>query len=174
MRLPPLFATFAFSVALASTAMAGPVSLKPVAVSPDLQKKFDKEYGVREVDQLQDAIEASLARALANAGGSVSDSAPVTIETTLIDAKPSHPTFGQLSRQPSLDAIRSISVGGAELRARILDSNGMVLRNVKYRWFETDLAWAHGKSVWGDARTAITSFSAQVARAYRELYAAGS
>lgn len=174
MRLNLVFAAFASSIALAGAAWAGPVAVKPVSVAPELQKKFEKDYGVREVDQLQDAVEAALTRALGKAGGSVSETAPVQVEAVLLDVKPSRPTFEQASRQPSLDIGRSVSAGGAELHARILDSKGAVLREVKYRWFETDLEWAHAKSVWSDARTAISRFATQVAGAYREVDAPGS
>lgn len=172
MRFLSLVAAAALSVAFAATAAAAPVVVRPLAIDAELQKKFEDEYGTREIAELSEAVSRSLASELRQAGGSVADAGPITIETTLIDVKPSKPTMEQLSDKPGLDYFGSMSLGGAELRARFLAADGSVLREVSYDWYETDLFNTRAVNTWSDARRAVRRFADKVADAYR-VQAAG-
>lgn len=167
MRLFAAAAVAALAVAFASPAAADAVALRPMTVDAALQTKFDDDYGQREIAVLQNIVARALERELTQAGATVADTAPVTVETTLVDVKPSRPTFQQAVDTPGLDTIRSVSVGGAELRARILGADGAVLGEVSYEWFETDLAFSNALSTWGDAHRAIRRFADKVGDAYR-------
>ncbi len=165
MRL--LVALAALAVAYAAPAAADPVALRPMTVDAKLQEKFDEDYGAREIAVLQSLVTRALTRELTAAGATIADAAPVTVETTLLDAKPSRPTMQQTIDTPGLDALRSISIGGAELRARLLDANGAPLGEVTYEWFETDLRFSLANGTWSDAQRAIRRFADKVGDAYR-------
>lgn len=165
-----LIAAFAVLFMLALPAAAdGPVSLAPAAYSPEFQEKLTDEYGEREGDYLQREIERELTQALARVGGVVSDTGPVRIETTIVDARPNRPTFQQLADRPGLDFMRSISIGGAELRATLRGADGAVLGEVEHRFYEHDIRNVIGLSTWGDARRSIDRFARKVAREYERL-----
>jgi hypothetical protein len=167
MRLLSIAAAAALSIAFAATAAAGPVVVRPLAIEADLQKKFEDEYGTREIAELRDALSRALENELRQAGGSVADSGPIAIETTLVDVKPSKPTLEQLSDKPGLDYSRSVSLGGAELRARLVAADGRVLNEFSYDWYESDLLNSTALGTWSDARRAIRRFADKVGDAYR-------
>jgi hypothetical protein len=167
MRVFAFAAAIALSMTFAATAAAGPVVVRPFTVDTTLQKKFEDDYGTREIATLQQVFTSALTRELSQAGGAVSDSGPVIIETTLVDVKPSKPTLEQVRHKPGLDQFRSISLGGAELRARILAADGRVLQEVNYDWYETDLLTMPALTTWSDADRAIRRFADKVAEAYR-------
>ncbi|MDZ4776014.1 MAG: hypothetical protein SGJ23_04415 [Alphaproteobacteria bacterium] len=167
MRLLAIAAAAGLSLAFAATASAGPVVVRPIAVEADLQKKFDDDYGTREIAELQEALNRALAAELASVGATIGAEGPITIETTLVDVKPSRPTLAQGQKRPGLDMIRSVSLGGAELKARLVAADGRVLNEFSYDWYEYDLANAYGTSTWSDARRAIRRYADRVAAAYR-------
>lgn len=167
MRLLSIVAAAAASFAFAATAAAGPVVVRPLAIEADLQKKFEDEYGTREIAELQGVLARSLESELRQAGASVAASGPVTIETTLVDVRPSKPTMEQLSDKPGLDYFSSISLGGAELRARLIAADGRVLNEFSYDWYESDLLNSTALGTWTDARRAIRRFADKVGDAYR-------
>ncbi len=167
MRLITAAAIAGLALALAAPASAAPVTVRPVAIDAELQKTFDDDYGQREVAILQKIVADALERELTEAGATVADGAPVSIETTLVDVKPSKPTFQQAVDTVGLDTIRSISIGGAELRARIVGADGATLGEVTYEWYESDLLFSTANTTWSDARHAIRRFAGKVGDAYR-------
>ena len=167
MRLLAFAAASVLSIAFAASAAAGPVVVRPLAIDPELQTKFEDDYGTREIAELSDAVSRALASELRQAGGTIADSGPITIETTLIDVKPSKPTMEQLADKPGLDYFGSVSLGGAELRARFLAADGSVLREINYDWYETDLLTSTSLGTWSDARRAVRRFADKVGQAYR-------
>ncbi len=167
MRLFTAAAIAGLALALAAPASAAPVTVRPMAIDAELQKKFDDDYGQREVAVLQRIVADALARELTQAGATISDSAAISIETTLVDVKPSKPTFYQATENIGLDTIRSVSIGGAELRARIVGADGATLGEVTYDWYESDLLFSTAQSTWSDARHAIRRFADKVGNAYR-------
>jgi hypothetical protein len=168
MRLFAAAAIVALAFAAASPAMAADVALRPMTVDAKLQDKFADDYGEREVAVLRKMVESALSRELTQAGATIADSGPVAVETTLVDVKPSRPTFQQAIDKPGLDTIRSISIGGAELHARLVGADGTTLRDVTYEWYESDLAFSTALTTWGDAERAIRRFADKVGDAYRE------
>ncbi|MDX2235840.1 MAG: hypothetical protein NW200_15175 [Hyphomonadaceae bacterium] len=162
-----LFAAVALAgLALATPAFAADVAVRPMAVESALQEKFTDDYGEREIAILQRTVARALERELKQAGATLADDAPLTVETTLVDVKPSRPTFQQAADRPGLDTLRSISVGGAELRARILGADGAVVKEIAYEWYETDLAFSNAITTWADAERAIRRFAHKVGDAY--------
>lgn len=167
MRLLAATAFSALLLAFAAPASAAPVTVKPASIDAELQKEFEDNYGEREIAVLQRAIAGALTRELAAGGATVGEGAPVTIETTLVNVKPSRPTLQQAMDQPGLDTIRSISLGGAELRARVVGADGATLSEVTHKWYEYDLLFSNAGTTWSDARRAIRHFADKVGDAYR-------
>lgn len=166
MRIASLLVGFA-AAALAQSAWAAPVTVAPVAVSAEFQTELDDELGAREGDVLRNAVTRSVTAALTRHGATVAANAPVTIETTIIEADPNRPTFEQVSHRPGLDLYRSMSVGGAELRAVVRAADGRVLSEVTHRRYNPSFVdLTGGESTWSEARYAIRQFAEKVADAY--------
>jgi len=73
----------------------------------------------------------------------------------------------QLTGRPGLDAFRSISVGGAELRAVLRGAGGQVVAEVEHRRYTNSLRDLVGEpTTWTDARRSIGQFAEKVADAY--------
>jgi hypothetical protein len=100
-----------------------------------------------------EAIDAELARRGVSSAG--------RIEVTIVDAEPNRPTMQQLRDRPSLDPS-SISIGGAELQARLPD--GEVVTHRRYNHSLADIGGA--ATTWSEARRAIRQFAVKVADAY--------
>jgi len=167
MRLVLSAAVSVLALAFTAAAHAGPVVVRPLAIDAALQTKFEEDYGTREIAELQGAFDRALTRELAARGGAVSESGPITIETTLVDAKPSKPTMQQALDKSGLDMMRSASLGGAELKVRFLAADGRVLNEFSYDWYETDLFSSTALTTWSDARDAIRRFAVKIANAYQ-------
>lgn len=169
MRIAPLLAGLA-AAALAQNALAAPVTLTPVAYSAEFQTELDENLGVREGAHLSDIVARVVSRELTRRGATLTENAPLTIELIIIDADPNRPTFQQLADRPGLDYFRSVSVGGAELRAVLRDADGHVLREVTHKRFDYSLADLIGApNTWTTARQAIWGFAAKVGDAYDEV-----
>ena len=108
-----------------------------------------------------------MSRELAERGATLSEGAPVTVEISIIDAAPNRPTMEQLVDTPGLDAINSVSIGGAELRAVLRSADGRTLSEVTHRRYNYNLADVSGAATtWTEARRAIRQFANKVADAY--------
>ena len=155
MRLVALAAVAALAITAALPASALTVETK---FSAEFQKKLEKDYGTREAKILTDALVSKVERAFAKQGVTA-DRVVVTIE----DARPNRPTMQQVMDKPGLDAIRSISLGGAELTGIAYDASGKELGQLKYDWYETDLANTVGAGTWTDARWTFDRFANRLA-----------
>jgi hypothetical protein len=142
---------------MATAASAAPVSVN-VTVAPELQKTFDKDYGVREEQQLV----ADLKRAVERAAAKSTALDGARVELVLADVKPNRPTFKQLGDTPGL-SMDSFGVGGAAIEGRIVDAAGHE-RPIAYRWYETDIRQAYGHWVWTDATWTFDRFARRLAR----------
>lgn len=165
MRLIPAFVGLA---ALAFSQSAAAVTVAPVSFSPEFETELNDELGVREGDVLREDVEGAIEAALARRGVSVG-SGGGTIEVVIVDADPNRPTWQQLTDEPSLDSIRSFSVGGAELRGVIRGANGEVLTEVEHRRYNHTIAELNGMPpayTWYEARRSIRRFAEKVADAY--------
>lgn len=163
-------AVAAFSLILAaSPAAASQIAVAPAAISAELQEDLEDDYGVREGEYLQERLAERLSRALANAGADLSENAPITVEATIVDARPNRPTFKQLGDTVSLSYSGSISIGGAELTAVLRGADGQVLREVSHRHYSYSLEdVSFAADSWYDARRAINGLARKVADAYLE------
>ena len=165
MRLIPAFCGLA---ALAFAQGAAAVTVSPVSFSAEFETALNEEIGVREGEVLRQDVERAVAAALTRRGVAVG-SGGGTIEIVIVDADPNRPTLQQLSDEPALDYIRSMSIGGAELHAVIRGANGEVLAEVDHRNYNQSLDEFHGMppaGTWSEARRAIRRFASKVADAY--------
>jgi hypothetical protein len=164
MRLTPII--IAIAAFGSASAFAQEPSMSRVSYSPEFQTQLEDEYGLREGEYLTRAINEAVASAIAARG--VTANSGVSIDVTIVDADPNRPTFEQISAQPGLDPIRSISVGGAELRAVLRGADGAVISEVTHRRYNQsieDVAFG-AQTTWGEARRAIRQFADKVADAY--------
>jgi hypothetical protein len=123
-------------------------------------------YGEGERATLESAVDTAVTRAVRQ----VSLPAGVTIQVTVEDLAPSHPTREQLMANPAVDPTRTHFLGGAELAGTVRDSSGHVLTTVTHRYFPATLGLGSAsKDAWADARLAIDQFALKLAAACREL-----
>ena len=146
-------------VAAAALAFAAPAWAQstPVSFSPEFQTALEEDYGVREGEYLRRSVAEAVNAELARRG--VSN--PGAIDITIVDAEPNRPTMQQMMERPGLDA-RSISIGGAELRATL--PTGEVITHRRYNHSLADVAGP--ATTWTEARRAIRQFAVKVADAY--------
>lgn len=124
-----------------------------VTYSAEFLEKLEDDYGVKEGEVLADTIRQDIARELGR-----SQAAPARIEVTILDARPSRPTFKQAGDQPGLDMFRSVSTGGMDLEAVAYADDGTPAGDLRYKWYETDIRNA-GLTTWHDASRASDRFA---------------
>jgi hypothetical protein len=165
-----LLAALFGALAAGPGAATAAVSVAPVAIGDTLQKALKDRYGLDEAKDLQEAVTHSLARSLKGVGAEQGGAAAIRIEVLIDSAPPTHPNRRQLMDNPSLDYLRSISRGGAELHAVLRNAKGEVLDRVSYDYHANTLHEASmSGGAWGDAYIAIDRFADQVARHLRQL-----
>jgi hypothetical protein len=143
---------------LASLAPAAFAAEINVSYAPEFSEKLADDYGVREGEYLTERVKSDLERELAKAGADVS-----RIDVTIVDAKPSRPTFKQAGDEPGLDMHRSVSLGGMKLKAVAYNASGDAGDAFEYKWYESDITQA-GISTWHDARRASSRFATRFAK----------
>ncbi|WP_374470529.1 hypothetical protein [Phenylobacterium sp.] len=139
-------------IASGSAALAAPASVT-VNLSPELQKKAEKTYGVKDVERLREELRTDVERQLARTGAY--DDA--RIELTLVDAVPNRPTFKQLGDTPGL-SMQSFGIGGARIEGQAVAADGRVTP-LSYSWYETDIRNTWSNWVWTDAEHAFERFA---------------
>ena len=144
-------------LASATAALAAPASVT-VAVAPELQKTFEKTYGVREAERLTADLQSSVEKTLARSGAH--DGA--RIELVLTDVKPNRPTFKQLSDTPGL-SMQSFGIGGAAIKGKIVAADGSETP-LSYRWYESDIRQTSYNWIWSDAEWTFDRFARKLAR----------
>ena len=73
----------------------------------------------------------------------------------------------QISSRPGLDALSSVSIGGAELHGVVRSADGQVLSEVTHRRYNHSLQDVFpAASTWTEARRAIRQFATKLADAY--------
>jgi hypothetical protein len=142
----------ALMLGLAPAAMAAEIT---VSFAPEFAEKLSADYGEKEGEYLADRVRSDLERAIARTG---IDAA--RIEVTILDAKPSRPTFKQAADTPGLDMFRSVSIGGMNLEAVAYDASGAASEPFAYKWYEHDIRQA-GITTWQDARRASSRFASR-------------
>ena len=83
---------------------------------------------------------------------------PARVEVTIVDARPSKPTFKQLGDEVGLDYGASRSIGGMKLSAVAYDAEGNETNTFEYSWYEHDIRMT-GLSTWYDANKASNRFA---------------
>ena len=144
-------------LASVTAALAAPASVT-VAVAPELQKTFEKTYGVREAERLTADLQSSVEKTLARSGAH--DGA--RIELVLTDVKPNRPTFKQLSDTPGL-SMQSFGIGGAAIKGKIVAADGSETP-LSYRWYESDIRQTSYNWIWSDAEWTFDRFARKLAR----------
>jgi len=153
------------AMSLAGTASASPMTLSPIAFSPEFQVELDEEIGQREGEYLRRRVNDAVLDALARRGVDEADN--VAIEISIVDAAPNRPTLQQTRDTPGLDPFRSISIGGAELRAVLRSNDGRILAEVEHSRYDHSLGDIIGPpSTWASAERSIRQFARKVAEAY--------
>jgi hypothetical protein len=141
----------------ATAAFAAPATVT-VSVSPALQAKAVKTYGVREIDRLAAELRRDVERETARTGAYDNG----RIELVLVDAVPNRPTFKQLGDKPGL-SFQSFGVGGAKIEGRAISADGAVTP-LAYRYYETDIRQAENNWTWHDADWTFDRFAAKLGR----------
>ena len=157
---------------MGTAAFAEPVDPVVSRVTVTLDPKFVsggvKTYGTREVGELADYLKKTVERTLAAKGRFKADAAGgASLELVLVDAKPNHPTFKQMSDRPGL-SMQSFGIGGAEIRGEQINADGSRVK-LGYSWYESDIRWAQGLGTWGDAEQAIHGFARRVAEGHEDI-----
>lgn len=129
-----------------------------VNYSPEFSEKLTEDYGTREGEFLSERVKKDLTRELERKGADVAK-----VDVTIVDAKPSRPTFKQAGDEPGLDMHRSVSLGGMKLTAVAYDASGNASEPFEYKWYESDITMA-GISTWHDARRASSRFASRFAK----------
>ena len=166
MRLIPAFLGLA---ALAFAQSASAVTLSQISFSPEFQIELDEELGAREGEYLRSAVTEAVSNALTRRGASIGTGADITIDISIIDADPNRPTMEQTMGRPGLDPMRSVSTGGAELRAVLRNANGQVVGEVDHRRYDETLSDVFvPPTTWTSAQRSIRQFAGKVADAYAD------
>ncbi|MFS2317244.1 hypothetical protein RMQ97_04820 [Maricaulis sp. D1M11] len=153
-----MFAASALVLALAAPGFAQtPLTIAPISFGDALLEKSE-EYGERELERLADDLDDALRDELAGVLGQ----GGYTLQATIIDARPNRPTQEQMFARPGLD-MRSISIGGAEVTAIIVDASGQQIASYEYAWRTHSLRDVVGASVWYDANRTFRRFADQIA-----------
>jgi hypothetical protein len=155
------------AVALLSAAAlaAAELAVTGIDFAPAVNARLE-DYGEAEAATLREAIRTALARERECAGVPSGTGITVTVE----DLAPTRLTRKQLADNPSLDAVRSKSLGGAELKGEVRDAQQRLLATVSYRYFAPTLPLGSVSiDPWADARLAIDGFAGKLADACRKL-----
>ena len=147
--------------AVTAAIFAGPAAAAAevqVTIGPELQRKAERTYGVRDVQRLADQLRRDVSRELARTGAY--DGARV--ELTLVDAVPNRPTFKQMGDRPGL-SFESFGVGGARIEGRAVAADGTATP-LSYRWYETDIRQAWPCATWSDAEWTFQRFAYRLGR----------
>ena len=150
-----LIVSLAAAAALAPAAYASEIS---ISFSPEFQQKLEQEYGTKEGEKLTREVREDIQRELSKANID-----PASVQVTILDAKPNRPTMKQLGDTPGLDAMRSKSIGGMDLKGVAYSADGTALAELEYDWYETNLEMVHAAGVWSDAERASRRFAKKLA-----------
>lgn len=144
-----VIAAAAMTLAASGTALAQPKAIN-VTLAPDFAEKAQK-LGEREVEaqvaDLTRTLERTLTRENALEGA--------VLDLVITDLTPNRPTMQQLTDRPGLDAMRSISIGGAAFEGTVTTADG-TRHDVKYDYYSPTIQDAFGATVWTDAGRAYS------------------
>lgn len=154
-----LVAAALLGAGLASAAQAAPAAVT-VQVSPELQAKAAKVYGVRDINELAAELRKDVEGRLSRSGAY----RDASIELVLADAIPNRPTLKQMGDTPGLD-FRSRGVGGARIEGRIVSGDGRIVP-VHFQYYSATLHDVMAPTTWGDADWTFQRFAYELSRGH--------
>ncbi|HMD73375.1 MAG TPA: hypothetical protein VKG05_05905, partial [Steroidobacteraceae bacterium] len=110
-HLLPGLAVFLIQTASA----ASRVDIAPITFSAPLIARLHNSLGNDEIPALQQLVSSAVNKSMGSKACGKASSIKIQIE----DAAPTHPTRWQMANDPSMDFLRSKSVGGADLTGRL-------------------------------------------------------
>ena len=121
-------------------------------------------YGERDLNNLVDRIERKMTDRFEKEGIAVDDNATHVLTVVLDDARPTRPTFEQMSKNPGLSQ-QSFALGGASFNATLSSASGEAEGEISYGWYEKTL-WDYSNvgSTWSDSHRAIDRFARKTAK----------
>ena len=144
-----------------AAAPEAPITIADISIGEPLMDKAD-EYGQREFSRLTAWLREDLESELAEAGW-LSDgmSEGSVLRVTIVDATPNRPTM----RQSSMGGLHpsSYGIGGAELEAVLMTSEGAPVANFSYSYRTPNIEQASYGTTWTDARRTFDRFSRRLA-----------
>lgn len=120
-------------------------------------------YGERDLERLVTRLEKKMAARLEKEGVTVSDTSTNVLRITLDDARPTRPTFEQMSKNVSLSRA-SYGRGGASFAATLIANNGEAQGDISYAWYEQTICDSATASTWSDSNRAIDRFARKTAK----------
>lgn len=120
-------------------------------------------YGERDLERLVARLEKKLTKRLEKEGVVVDPESTNILRITLDDARPSRPTFRQMSRSSGLSQS-SIARGGASFVGELISDNGEAQGDISYAWYESDICTAPAGTTWSDTNSAIDRFARKTAK----------
>lgn len=120
-------------------------------------------YGDKDLNLLAERLEVRMSERLSKSGIDISENATQTLRIILTDARPTRPTFRQMSGNTGL-SMRSYGLGGAAFEGELVSSSGESLGTLSYAWYENDLRDSAYGATWTDARRAIDKFAKKTAK----------
>jgi len=154
--------------ALAAPAFAAdPVQIAPITFGEELIEK-SADYGERELERLAGFLRDDLERELADHLGENGS----TLHVTILDADPNRPTMMQSSRRNL--HMSSVGIGGAELEAELINTDGEVLETFSYSWRSHDIRFVYGYGTWTDAKRTFDRFARTIGDSLDESNDTGS
>lgn len=141
---------------VAGLLMAAPAFAVTVeaGVSKEFQTKLQRDLGVRESKVLTDSLTRKVTKVFERKGVKAE-----RIVVTIEDAKPNRPTWAQTSSRPGLDAMRSVSIGGARMTGTAYDASGKEIGKFDYQWYEPSIENVIGYNTWADAYRSFDRFA---------------
>ncbi|WP_323762395.1 hypothetical protein [Maricaulis sp.] len=145
-----------------------PVAIGEIAYGPELVEHAE-DFGERELDRLARYLRTALERELADDLGGNGH----ILHVTILDAQPNRPTMAQMGGTRPLHPS-SISIGGADLEARLVSADGQVLETYSYGWRSMNIRDVVGFAQWTDARRTFSRFADQISDSLDERTVSGS
>lgn len=121
-------------------------------------------YGERDLNRLAERLQTRVEKRFNKRGVLLAETSPTTLRIVITDAKPNRPTFKQMSKEPSL-SFQSFGIGGAEIKAEIIQAGGESTGDMTYRYYETTLdQFDRANATWSDAYRAFDRFARNAAK----------
>lgn len=120
-------------------------------------------YGERDLERLVERLEKKLTQRLEKEGVVIDPNSTNVLRVTLDDARPTRPTFKQMSKSTGLSRS-SVSRGGASFVGQLIADNGEAQGDISYAWYENDICSASVGSTWTDSNRAIDRFARRTAK----------